>query len=237
MKFKLSNNFSNVEIFSSEATDGPMNFNLPEGPQNIEKFLAKNKITSPLVTCSQPHKTKISIARRPDRILGADGLLTTSNFALGIKTADCIPLMIYNPKTGLIGAIHVSRNNLIDGIISISLASELKKLKIENRKMMAFLGPHIRVKNYPLKDESAVKIKSTKFAKYLINYNDRTHFDLTAAAISQLAEIGFLEENIEDSKIDVFSSQKFFSSRRIKEEDFGVFITVIFKDGKSDLQK
>jgi copper oxidase (laccase) domain-containing protein len=237
MKFNLSKQFKGFSIISSEVSDGPMNFDLPKGQKNIEKFLAINKIVKPLVTCSQQHKTKIAIAQKPERIFGADGVLTTKDLALGVKTADCVPLMLYEPASGLIGAIHVSRNNLLAGIISLSLKNSLRKLLSANSKPLAFLGPHIRVKNYPLKDEAIIKIKRTKYKKYLITIGDKTHFDLTKATISDLAEIGFLEENIKDSRIDTFNAKDFYSSRQNKGRDFGVFITVISKDEKKDLQE
>lgn len=237
MRFKLPESFEGVGIISSKVSDGPMNFDMPKGQKNIEKFLLKNKVSKPLVTCSQPHKTKIAIAQKSGRIIGVDGILSAEDLTLGVKTADCVPLMIYGPTSSQIGAIHVSRKNLLAGIISISLRNSLCQLHAANHQLLAFLGPHIRVGNYPLKDESIQEVGKTKYRHFLKLYKDRQHFDLTQATISDLAEIGFLEENIEDSRIDTFGSKEFFSSRQSKGRDFGVFITVIFKDEKKDLQK
>jgi len=237
MRFKLPNKSKGIEIFSSEIGDGPMNFDMPKGQKNIEKFLAKNKITKPLITCSQPHGTKIAFANESGRINEVDGILTNHNLALGIKTADCVPLMLFDPNTALIGAVHISCKNLLAGIISISLKNSLRQLPTANCKLLAFLGPHIHVKNYPLKSEAVVKVKGMGFEKYLVKIGKNIHFDLTRATIDSLVEIGFLKENIIDSKIDSFSSKKFYSSRQSLGKGFGVFITVIFKDGKKVFQK
>lgn len=247
MKYDLPKIFSGVEIISSEISDGPMNFDLPEGQENIQKFLAKNKITKPLVTCSQPHKTKITIAENPGRIVGADGILANEDFALGVKTADCVPLMLYDPSSGLIGAIHVSRGNLLAGIIFTSLNNFLcqllttnysfesepnrgSSLRVEDR-LLVFFGPHIRLKNYPVKEEQVAEIKKTAPGrKFLKKIAGKYHFDMTGATRFELEKIGIRAENVFDSGIDTFVSSGFFSSRRAEPNlPIKVFLSVIFK--------
>jgi len=219
----------NVKIITSETSDGEMNFVSEDGPTNIKRFLVQNNINKTLVTCSQPHQTQIEIAKAPGRIEGADGILTTEDFALGIKTADCVPLMLYGESEGLLGSIHVSRKNLLDGIISKSLNSNLKDLKIDARHLKAFLGPHIRVEHYPLKDEAVSEVKNTEFAQFLTQFGDKSHLDLTRAVLSELEKIGLSKENVFDGGIDTYSSPEFFSNRRDGGEVPKVFLSVITK--------
>ncbi len=219
----------NVKIVSSEISDGEMNFLSEDGPANIERFLVQNNINKTLVTCSQPHQTRIAIAKNPGRIEGADGILTTEDFALGIKTADCVPLMLYEQSTGLLGAIHVSRKNLLGGIISKSLDLNLKKLKVDSSKLNAFLGPHICKEHYPLKDEAISEVKNTGFTQFLTQFDEKNHFDITGAVLSELEKIGLSKENVFDSGIDTYSSPEFFSYRRDGDDIPKVFLSVITK--------
>jgi len=219
----------NVKIITSEIPDGEMNFLSDKGQVNIERFLVQNNIDNPLVTCSQPHQTQIAIVKNPGRIEGVDGILTAEDFALGIKTADCVPLMLYKESTGILGAIHVSRKNLLGGIISKSLDLNLKKLKVDNSELNAFLGPHIRKKHYPLKDEAISEVKNTGFTQFLTQFDDKSHFDITGAVLSELEKIGLSKENVFDSGIDTYSSPEFFSYRRDGGEVPKVFLSVITK--------
>jgi len=224
------NHIKGVEILSSEVSDGMMNYNLQEGQRNLDKFLKKHNAIRPLVICSQPHKTQITIVNQAGRIEDADGILTTEDLTLAVKTADCVPLMIYEKESGLIGAIHVSRANLLAGIISNSLLVELEKQSIVISRISVFLGPHIRVENYPQKTEVVKKIKNTRFAKFLKEFDAKVCFDMTTAVVAELETIGLKRENIVDCGIDTFISPEYFSLRKSDcDKDVGVFLTAIFK--------
>jgi len=228
MEFKLPDTFAKVKIFSSEVSDGPMNRLLKEGRDSFRKFLKKIGANKPLASGGQPRHSQIEIIKKSAFYLNADGLLTKGDYVLAVKTADCIPLLLYDPETFLIGAIHVSRKNLISGIIGKSLKNSLKKLKTNPLSVKIFLGPHIRQKNYDLKEDSYRPLLGTKWESFLKNKNSKRYFDLTGAAIDELEAIGIIKDNIYDSKVDTFSSDMCFSARRSKGI-VGVFATVIFK--------
>jgi YfiH family protein len=232
-KFDLSAQFKGVEIISSDVSDGEMNYNLPEGQKNFKEFIAKN-VKKPAAYGGQPHNTVVEFIDKPGRYKQADGLITKSDFALAVKTADCVPLMLYDQNSGLIGAIHVSRKNLLMGIISKELKTVLNQFGAAPKDVMAFLGPHIRAKSYVMSREFVSNIKKTKWGKFIVASKDKKFFNLTAALVSELEEIGAKEENIIDCGIDTFSDIRFFSSRRLrdyKNQFVPVFTTIIFKNG------
>jgi YfiH family protein len=233
VKFDLSAQFKGVEIISSDVSDGEMNYNLPEGQKNFKEFVAKN-IKKPTAFGWQPHNTVVEFIDKAGRYKQADGLITKSDFALVVKTADCVPLILYNQNSGLIGAIHVSRKNLLMGVIPEGLKPVLNRSGAVPESIMAFLGPHIRAKSYVMKEQFINQVKKTKWEKFVITDKDKKFFNLTAALINELEEIGAKEENIIDCGIDTFSDIRFFSSRRLRSREnrsVPVFLTIIFKNG------
>jgi len=207
-----------------------MNRSLPGGEENVRRFLQKIAADKPYNCCGQPHDTHIEIISEPGFYENADGLITKGDYVLGVKTADCVPLLLYELSTKTIGAIHISRDILIAGIISRSLSEALKKADVSPLSTKFFLGPHIRVESYPQKKEKAEKIAASRFKKFLTNYNDKTCFDLTAAVIYELEEIGASRDNIIDCALDTYCDKRFYSARRLKKgEKLHCFLSVIFK--------
>jgi len=231
MEYKLPPSFAGVRIFSSERQDGPMNWANREGRENLARFLRQIGATKPLCTAGQPHRTAVRLILKPGRYEEADGLLTSQDFTLGVKTADCVPLILFEKKSKILRGLHVSRLNLLQGIINQGLKSTLRQAKTDPQSLAAYLGPHIRIKNYPLKEEAISMIYQTSFARFLHRRSGRVHFDLTAALQGELEALGIKRENIIDCGIDTYADRRFFSSRRRQDQTAPVetFATVSFR--------
>lgn len=243
MRLKLPEKYDKAKIFFSEVSDGAMNRSWPEAEENIRQFLEKTGARGKLCSGGQPHGTTVEVVNKARFNKNADGILTMGparnalrqrmaggDHVLGVKTADCVPLLLFDPQSRLLGAIHISRGNLIAGIVSESLKHTLQKVGASPLSANFFLGPHVRVKNYPQKEEKAARIKKTRFAKFLLPCGKDLHFDLTSAVKSELEEIGASADNILDSGIDTFSDERFFSSRRRSEgEPLKCFLSIIFR--------
>lgn len=224
MDYKLSSKFSGVKIISSEMEDGAMNYRRDQGA-NMEKFARLASLSLPILSCEQTHGTKVIFTDRTEHFAEADGVLTKSDFAVSVRSADCLPLMIFEKRSGLIGGIHVSRRNLEDGIIE-NLSRLLREQNAETAKTVVFFGPHIRQKNYKIRAEGD-KLFSPTLERFIDQQN---RFDFTGATIYALEKEGFLSENIEDCGIDTFSDERFFSFRRMNcPKNVEVFATIISK--------
>ena len=229
MKYKPSQKFAGVSIASSEVVDGSIIMDTKESVACGKKFL--EKIGAPDALCYMPqvHGNKIIVVDRTGEYTGVDGLLTQKNLTLAVKTADCIPVIIYDAKTGYIGAIHAGRKSICLGILSVSLGEILKMQSIDPSDLVVFLGPHIRCKNYGLRQETAKELEGTKWKQYLVRIGDKTHFDLTRGAKCELEEIGVKADNIEDCGIDTFEDERFFSVRKSPGDQSKRFLTVVYK--------
>jgi YfiH family protein len=79
------------------------------------------------------------------------------NIPIGVLTADCAPILIYDGKTKMIAAIHAGWKGAFKGIISKVIKFMIKKgCELEN--ITAVIGPSISQKNYEVKGRFEEKI-------------------------------------------------------------------------------
>lgn len=200
--------------------------------RNLPKFLHKvageglrSTRKSPIAYSQQIHSNKIKIISKAGTYRGYDGLITSEDLILFIKSADCIPLFFYFPKRGTIGAIHVGWRSLLKGIISTSLKACLKKLSLSPSELVFFFGAHIRADNYEVKDDF-VRESPAKFKSYITKKSGKMYFDLTSALGFELESIGVKRDNIYDCGVNTFDEPQLFSYRK---GDRQLFITLIKK--------
>lgn len=208
-------------------------------PQSFEKILKivreknlKNAKLSNLVVAQQIHKNKVYFCKEKDGgiiKLGIDGLISnTKEQVLLIRTADCLPIFIYDQKRYKIALLHAGKRGLFSGIIKECL----KKMASDPKDLLVVFGPHIRKCCYSIGEKR--NILKSKFKKYIIVKNKKAYFDLTALAIDQLIAIGVRKKMIEDCKIcTACKSERFFSFRKeqkkyFNQKSFPCFISFLF---------
>ena len=88
-------------------------------------------------------------------VIEADGQVTAqSGIALGMFAADCLPVLLGDPVTGIIGAAHCGRRGLERGVIGATV--DLMKSKgADPANIVATLGPRICGDCYEVGDEIA----------------------------------------------------------------------------------
>jgi len=217
------NGFDGVRILVSEQADGSMD--RASIDKNLANFLKKTNILSPVAYCEQVHGEKINLIIKPGFYINVDGLVTGEDIGLVVKSADCIPLLLFFQKEGMIGALHVGWRSLAKGIISGSLKRIIEENSLSPTEAKIFIGPHIRKQSYEVR-ENMVSQLPQRLNNFSVSYRNRFYFDLTEAAINELESIGIKRENIVDSGIDTYLEPKLFSYRK---GDKGLFITLILK--------
>ena len=209
-----------------ERKEGSVNpFSNPKSGENIlnalRKLGFKDYQVDNLIFADQVHGINVYFCP-PDRggyiKLQTDGLISqTPGQILVIKTADCIPLLIYGSKKGRVGAIHAGRESLMKGIIE-----EAIKIFSSPSSLIIGIGPHIRKCCYSLNEKKEASLNSVfqePWGKYLQKRNDKFYFDLTQIAKDKLLKLGVKKENIEDSGICTFcQGEKFYSARKLAEK-------------------
>jgi len=201
--------------------------------KNLKKICRKIKCTkTKLVLLNQTHSNKVfSIKKIPKKKPIGDALITSkSKYALGILTADCAPVFIFDPKKNIISAIHAGWKGAYKKIIYKSI-DELKKKGSNVKDLIVVVGPCISKYNYEIKKDFLSKfIKQNKKNIRFFSFNKKKiFFSLNEYIRDQLKYMGV--KNIETINKDTYlDNNNFFSSRRSlknKYHDYGRNISVI----------
>ena len=204
---------------------------------NIKKNIkiVLNKIgtkSNNLILLNQIHSNKIyySVKNKKKKFKG-DGILTTSKgLALGILTADCVPILFYDSKKKIIGAVHAGWKGAYKKITKKVIDFYLKRGSNLN-DIYAVIGPCISQKNYEVKIDFKNRFikQNSKNTKYFLSKSNKIFFSLRDYISGQLLKFGV--KNIEIIKKDTFNvKNNFFSARRSlknKNNDYGRNISII----------
>ena len=206
--------------------------------KNIKKNLiaACKKISSSyfeLVLLNQIHSNKYHYIYNYNlkKKYEGDALITKKRkLILGVLTADCAPIFIYDKELKLISAIHAGWKGAYKGIVKRVVKFFVKKgSKLEN--LIAAIGPCISQKNYEVGTDFKKKFleQNKKNRIFFKRVKNKTYFSLNEYIYFQLKQSGI-------KKIDVIGKDtynprnQFFSARRSKfngENDYGRNISLI----------
>lgn len=189
-----------------------------------------------LVSVHQVHSAdvaRISDARQEGATpVKADAMVTDRpGLALGILTADCLPVLFADHEAGVIGAAHAGWKGALDGVLEATVA-EMVALGARRERVAAALGPCISLRAYEVGPEFLDRFLShdDRNGRFFTGgKGDRAHFDLPAYAASRLAEAGV--ERIDRLGLCTYSDpDRFYSYRRSVhrgEVDYGRLLSAI----------
>ena len=201
--------------------------------RNLEKVAKQiNTTKQNIILLNQVHSNKVINVRDIFKIRRiGDGLITNrKKLALGILTADCAPILIFDPKKKIIAALHAGWKGAFKDIIGKTI-NKLNQKGSKPKDLIAVVGPCISIKNYEVKEDFLNKFlqKSKKNIKFFKSYNKKIYFSLNSYIKSQL--INMKVKKIEIIHKNTFPKKNnFFSSRRSiknKFNDYGRNISII----------
>ena len=191
-----------------------------------------------LITLYQTHSNRVLTINSIDekKIYEYDGVVTNKkNIILGILTADCAPILFYDPITKVIGACHAGWKGSFDGIIEntinsmVSLGSKCKYIKCA-------IGPCIGKNSYIVGNEFYSKFidKNKENRKYFIQENAKKYkFSLVNFITNKILNLDI--RDVSSINLDTYTNEElFFSYRRSlhkKENDYGRMISTIVIKG------
>ena len=192
------------------------------------------------LTAFQIHSPDVAVATGPWETASrprADALVTvTENLAIGVTAADCGPVLLVDPRARVIGAAHAGWKGALTGVLEATVAA-MEQLGAERAGIVAAIGPLIRQPSYEVGAEFVERFTHAdeNNARFFIPASRDNHamFDLAAFIRMRLENAGVLM--IDDTGIDTYSDQHFFSYRRSVhrgEPDYGRHVHAIVLEGE-----
>jgi len=196
----------------------------------------KNKSNlNKIVLLNQIHSNKFYYIDKNSKLnnkkFEADALITNkSNIPIGILTADCAPILIFDKKNKMIAAIHAGWKGAYKGIVKKVIQFMIMKGS-STKNITAVIGPCISLKNYEVKQDFIKKFikKDPKTKVFFKKIRDKNYFSLNKYITYQLKSLNI--KKIEVINKDTFDiKNNFFSARRSisrNENDYGRNISII----------
>lgn len=170
---------------------------IPDNPDKCDAIVRFIGIVTPI----QTHSLNVAVVKKrfEKNIPDTDALVTfTDDIALGIRTADCVPVIVYAPDVTGIAAIHAGWKGSLGGIVENTL-DVLAERGADPAKMKVTFGPSISKERYEVDSELAERFIEAGF-KEQVSYpggtDGKPHIDLQGVNAQRFIRRGVKPENI-----------------------------------------
>ena len=188
-----------------------------------------------LVMPHQVHQTKIvvideafyqlPIEEQRTRLEGVDALMTDmEGVCIGVSTADCIPVLLYDKSHHAVCAIHAGWRGTVKRIVEIAVARMAEVYGSRPEDIVAQIGPGIHLESFEVGDEVYEAFANEGFAMEALSgrypvangTGEKWHIDLPTCNRQQLLASGVPLDQINVSLVDTYQQyETYFSARRL----------------------
>ena len=197
--------------------------------ENRRRFLALFQKEYRLATAWQVHGDNIRFVREHgetgDADERADALVSNlGDILLGVKTADCVPVLIGDPATGAFSAIHAGWRGTVQSIVTKAVATLREEFSSEPTDLICAIGPAAGCELYEV-GQDVIDTFAQNFpngGKYFTETRPgHAMVDLRSANSDQLISAGVRAENIFMAPFCTMERVDLFFSYRIEKKRFG----------------
>lgn len=178
---------------------------------------------------------------------GVDAVMTNiPGMCIGVSTADCIPVLLYDKEHHAAAAIHAGWRGTQARIVHKAVQEMRMAYQTDPTKLKAVIGPGISLDNFEVGDEVYAAFEQAAFDMSTIaeehikrnpNADDpakaferKWHINLPLANIQMLTHNGVDEANIINTGICTFdNADNYFSARRLGIESGRIYTGIIIR--------
>lgn len=188
-----------------------------------------------LIVAQQVHGDNIEIVgetdagrgayRHEDAIPCTDGMITNSHMVtIAVLTADCVPVMVFDPVKKVIGIAHAGWKGTLHTIASKTVSKMGSAFGTRPADCVVFLGPSIGPCCYEVSEDIFLKFQQTFGPATCIREN---RVDLKKAIELQLLGIGVEKRNILSNRMCTACNLDLFYSHRAENGLTGRMMSLI----------
>ncbi len=185
-----------------------------------------------VATSQQVHGARVATvgsAQGGTVIPATDGLISRARgIVLLLRFADCLPLMLYDPRRQVVALAHVGWRGCIAGIVASTVSEMQQAFACDPRDMLAGLGPCIGPCCYEVGHEVTMAVEGIFGSNHELlstGPSGSVYFDLPSAVRSQLLGTGV--RRIEASGLCTCCETDEFFSHRGESGSTGRFAAVL----------
>ena len=212
----LQSTQANARIPAGEPRDLDTNIR-----ENHARFAAAAGLARDATVADLSQVHSCSVVRSIDALearVPADALTSPrGGCAVLIRVADCVPVLIADPSTGHVAAVHAGWRGVVSGIVPAAVDA-LRSIGADVRACVAAVGPCISAKHFEIGPEVAEALVAADLGSCVVApgvHGPKHHADLVAAVALQLARAGVARESIDAEPPCTYADRaRFFSYRR-----------------------
>lgn len=163
---------------------------------------------------------------------GVDGVLTAmSGVCIGVSTADCIPLLLYEPIHHVAAAVHAGWRGTVQRIARKAVAEMRAAFLTRPEDLRAVIGPGISRAHFEVGDEVYEQFSAADFdMERIADRRDKWHIDLPECNRMQLTEAGVAADNIRMTAVCTYArADEYFSARRLGVDSGRIYTGILLK--------
>ena len=185
-----------------------------------------------VVQCRQTHSSSVFVADADtitagNEPFGYDAIVTNlKNVAIGINTADCVPILIFDKRAGIIGAVHAGWRGALAGI-AVNALEKMMELGAGKDGMGVYFGPSIGECCFEVGNEVASQFPD----EFVIHRaGEKPQVNLAAFVAQQLVDWGVNRERIVmNGNCTRCDARRYFSARALGVESGRVFTFIMMR--------
>jgi len=178
--------------------------------------------------------SNFSVDEKNKYLNGVDALITNlAGVCIGITTADCVPLLFFDPVRKAVATAHAGWRGTCARIAEKTVLAMVERYNCEPADILVAIGPSISVEVYNVGKEVVENFETAGFdvSEIVQIRNNAFYLDLWKANQQSLEKAGVLPEHIEVSGICTFTEQeRFFSARRLGIESGRMMSGIMLKE-------
>lgn len=176
---------------------------LPSNSPRVRRFFQSKGIDiNSVVGFEQIHSSKVALVKKyyQHTILpGVDGGVTNlSGIVLAVNSADCLPILMFDPVNLTVGALHAGWSGILSGIVKKGLG-KMYSLDSQPQQVRMIVGPHIGGCCYDVPSKRAEQFVANFKKDKLLVYKEgnKIHLDLARAVYSEALDCGIFKKNLQ----------------------------------------
>jgi hypothetical protein len=170
-----------------------------------------------VVWMNQVHGDRVEVVDGPQSAaagggVGTDALVTrTPRLALAVVTADCVPVLLADARSGVLAAVHAGRVGAQRGVVARAVEA-MQAAGADVDDVSVLLGPAVSGPNYEIPEEMAAQVEAALPGSRTTSRHGTPALDLRVGIARQLSTLGVKAIDIDPRC--TFAEPALFSHRR-----------------------
>ncbi len=171
---------------------------------------------------------------------GVDGILTSvPDVCIGVSTADCIPVLLYDTEYKAACAVHAGWRGTMARIVQKAVVEMQNTFHAKPASLKACIGPGISLEHFEVGEEvynafCEAGFEMEKIAEKL----DKWHINLSRCNEIQLEQMGLVPDNISVCGVCTYThADEYFSARRLGIASGRIFSGIMVRRSSNKSKK